>query len=98
MRVTTKPYFAARKDWRPELDFAVDDVRPFGRFGGGLFTAHPIGFIVAAALVFTAWRLPQARTFTMYSVPCGVLVGLILWLFHRKSEFPSAPSIARKSS
>src|SRR2546427_56677 len=73
-------------------------VRPFGPYGAGLFTAHPIGLLVVAAVWFMAWRLPEARWFTVCSVPLGVLVGLVLWLRKRQRTFPSPPSLARKSN
>jgi hypothetical protein len=79
-----------------EPEFDVNDVRPFGRFGAGFFTAHPVGFVIAAALVLTAWRIPAARWFTIYSLPLGALFGLGLWLYHRRCEFPSPPSLAQK--
>jgi hypothetical protein len=80
-----------------EPEFSVDDVRPFGRFGAGFFTSHPIGLVVAAALVSTAWRIPAARWFTIYSLPCGVVIGLGLWLYHRRTEFRSPPSLTHGS-
>jgi hypothetical protein len=64
------------------------DVRPYGRFGGGLFTAHPLGLVVATAIMFTAWRLPEARWFSLASFPFGVLFGIALRFFHRRDGLP----------
>ena len=92
-----------RHELRPARDRAGDDelgpdnVKPFGPYGAGFFTAHPIGLIVAVALVFVAWRLPEARWFTIYSLPFGVIVGFVLWERHRGKGFPSPPSLAPKS-
>jgi len=60
------------------------DVRPYGRFGGGLLTGHPAGLIVIAiVLVMTVWRIPETRLFFAGSVVLGMLIGLFLWLRHR---------------
>jgi hypothetical protein len=74
-----------------------DNVKPFGPYGAGFFTAHPIGLIVAVGIVFIAWGLPEARLFTVYSLPVGVIVGFVLWMRHRGKGFPSPPSLAPKS-
>jgi hypothetical protein len=60
------------------------DVRPYGRFGGGLLTGHPVGLIVIAAiLVPSFWRIPAARLFFAGSVALGCVFGFLLWLRHR---------------
>ena len=79
---------------QPEFD--ANDVRPFGRYGAGIYAVHPLGLIAAAAIVCTAWRLPAARSFSIFSLPFGVLIGLLMWLRHRNSAFPSPPSLAGK--
>ena len=85
------------RDRARDDELGPDNVKPFGPYGAGFFTAHPIGLIVAAAIVFVAWRLPEARWFTIYSLPFGVIVGLVLWMRHRGRGFPSPPSLAPKS-
>ena len=70
-------------------------VVPFGHGCVGLLTGHPVGLLVVAAVCFTAWRVPEARWFTLFSVPVGVLVGLVLWLRNRRRIFASPPSLKR---
>jgi hypothetical protein len=80
-----------------DSDPAPARVVPFGLNGAGLLTGHPVGLVVIAAVCFAAWRLPEARWFTLYSVSLGALVGLVLWLRNRKRSFASPPSLRRKS-
>jgi predicted lipid-binding transport protein (Tim44 family) len=59
-------------------------VVPFGIFGGGLLTGHPIGLvIVIGLLVMGIVGLPPFRTFFLISLFLGGVCGLILWLRHR---------------
>jgi hypothetical protein len=74
------------------------DVKPFGTYGAGTFTPHPVGLVVAAAILFTAWRIPAAQTFSILSLPVGILVGIALWMRHRRGGFPTLPSILPKSN
>ena len=71
-------------------------VLPFGHNCVGLLTGHPVGLLVVAAVCFTAWRVPEARWFTLLSVPVGILVGLVLWFRNRRRTFASPPSLKRK--
>jgi hypothetical protein len=58
---------------------------PFGNYGAGNWTGHPIGlFIVAGLLVLGFVGLPEARWFFTLAVPAGAICGLGLWLLHRK--------------
>jgi len=60
------------------------DVRPYGRFGGGVWTGHPAGLlVVAAVLVLVLWKIPAARLFFAGSVALGAVFGFFLWLRHR---------------
>ena len=73
-------------------------VLPFGTYGAGLLTGHPVGLLVVAAVCFIAWTLPEARWFTLFSLPLGALVGLVLWLRNRQKNLDSPPSLDRKSN
>ena len=59
-------------------------VVPFGRFGGGNLTGHPIGLVIVAALFFMGFvGLPQYRVFLALAVPAGAVCGFLLWYHHR---------------
>jgi hypothetical protein len=59
-------------------------VVPFGRYGGGLLTGHPIGLvIVLGVLAMGLVGLPEARWFFAGSLALGSVVGAALWLHHR---------------
>ncbi len=59
-------------------------VVPFGRYGGGEWTGHPIGlFIVLGFLLMGLVGIPEARLFFAGSLVLGGLCGLLLWLYHR---------------
>lgn len=59
-------------------------VIPFGRFGGGLWTGHPIGLVIVVGLLLMGFvGLPEARWFLALTVPLGGLCGFLLWLHHR---------------
>lgn len=60
------------------------EVIPFGRFGAGLWTSHPVGFVVAAGIVLIALiSLPEARQFLAGAVALGGVFGFALWMIHR---------------
>ena len=55
-------------------------VVPFGRFGAGLWTGHPIGlFIVAGFVLIGLIGIPEWRWFFGASVVFGGLFGYLLW-------------------
>ena len=59
-------------------------VVPFGIYGGGLLTGHPIGLGSGAGVVCMGLMgLPEARLFFAASTCLGVLLGFALWLRHR---------------
>jgi len=60
------------------------EVVPFGRYGAGLLTAHPVGLVVVLGLLLMglAW-LPEARWFFAGVLLLGGIWGLFLWLRHR---------------
>jgi len=60
------------------------EVLPFGRYGAGLYTEHPVGLLVVAAmLTVVLWRIPEARWFFAGSLLLGIVFGLCLWLYRR---------------
>jgi hypothetical protein len=68
-----------------ELD--SDDVRPYGRFGVGTFTAHPVGLLVVIAVIVIAMvGLPPARLFLAAFIVGGIF-GFFLWLRNRNRGF-----------
>lgn len=55
-------------------------VVPFGRFGAGLWTGHPIGlFIVAGMVLIGLVGIPEWRWFFGASLVLGGLYGYLLW-------------------
>jgi hypothetical protein len=60
------------------------EVLPFGRYGGGLLTGHPIGLVIVIGLLLIGLvGIPEARWFFGSSLILGGVVGLLLWLRHR---------------
>ena len=56
------------------------EVVPYGRFGAGLWTGHPIGlFIVTGLVVIGLVGIPAWRWFFGATVILGGLVGYSLW-------------------
>jgi hypothetical protein len=61
-------------------------VVPFGNYGGGLWTSHPIGlFIAVGLLAMGIIGLPEARWFLALAVPSGIICGVLMWLLYRDS-------------
>ena len=60
-------------------------VVPFGSYGAGLWTGHPIGLLIVVGLVFMGLvGLPEARWFLALAVPAGAICGFFMWLRHRE--------------
>ena len=60
------------------------EAMPFGRYGGGLLTGHPIGLvIVVGILAMGLIGLPEARLFFGASAALGGIAGFLVWLHHR---------------
>jgi hypothetical protein len=75
-----------RESAQRELD--SDDVRPYGRYGVGTFTAHPVGIVVVIAVILIAMmKLPPARPFFGATVIVGGIFGFVLWLRNRNRGF-----------
>lgn len=59
-------------------------VIPFGRFGAGLWTGHPIELVIVVGLLVMGFvGLPEARGFLALTVPLGCVCGFFLCLHHR---------------
>jgi len=60
------------------------EVIPFGKYGAGRWTGHPIGFGIALGIVLIALiGVPESRYFLAAALPLGALFGLILWRIHQ---------------
>lgn len=72
-----------------------DGVRPYGRYGVGKFTEHPVGLLVVGFVIFLVlWAVPDMWKFLAAAIVLGALIGFVLWLRHRK---PSAtPTFVHK--
>ena len=65
---------------RTNEDRHAVEVLPYGRFGGGLWTGHPIGlFIVAGILMIGLVGIPAWRWFFGATVLVGSAVAYFLW-------------------
>lgn len=75
---------AVRKADPRDSDLDPRQVVPFGVYGAGLITAHPVGLVVVLGMLFMALAaLPEARLFFLAAIPAGVVCGLLLWFRHR---------------
>ena len=60
------------------------EVIPFGRYGVGILTAHPVGLLVVIGLLLLGLiALPEARWFFGAALLLGAICGFFLWLRHR---------------
>jgi hypothetical protein len=60
------------------------EIVPFGRYGGGQWTGHPIGLVIVVGfLLMGLVGLPEFRWFFVVSLAFGGVFGLILWRIHR---------------
>ena len=56
------------------------EVVPYGRFGAGLWTGHPLGLVIVTGLVVIGLvGIPAWRWFFGATVIVGSLVGYSLW-------------------
>lgn len=59
-------------------------VVPFGYYGAGFWTGHPIGLLIVIGVLFIGFvALPEARLFFALAIPAGGIFGFFLWLLHR---------------
>jgi hypothetical protein len=57
---------------------------PFGRYGGGHWTGHPIGLLIVVGLLLMGLiDHPEFRWFFLASLALGGVFGFILWWLHR---------------
>jgi hypothetical protein len=60
------------------------EVVPFGLYGAGTWTGHPIGLLLVGAIVLIGIvGLPEVRWFLALTIPLGAVCGLALWWRHR---------------
>lgn len=60
------------------------DVVPFGKYGAGRWTGHPIGLLMVLGIVLIALiGVPESRYFLAAALPLGALFGFILWRVHQ---------------
>ena len=60
------------------------EVIPFGRYGGGFLTGHPVGLVIVLGLLLMGLiGLPEARWFFAGTLLLGSICGFFLWLRHR---------------
>jgi len=58
-----------------------------GRFGGLTVPGTPVGAIVSIGMAILCWlAIPIARPFILGTGGLGLIVGLILWWKHTKSN------------
>ena len=66
--------------WTPDSKHLV----PFGPYGAGQWTAHPIGlFIVIGLVVMGLVSRTPVSVLMFFSLLGGAVVGMFLWLYHR---------------
>jgi len=60
------------------------EVVPYGKFGGGVWTGHPIGFVVVVGILIVGLvGIPEWRWFFGATLVVGGAVGYLLWRRHR---------------
>lgn len=61
-----------------------NDVIPFGRYGAGMLTGHPIGLVIVLGILLMGLiGIPEARPFFAASAVLGTVCGFLLRLRHR---------------
>jgi hypothetical protein len=71
---------AARRTMDPNPKHLV----PFGPYGAGQWTGHPIGLVVVlGVLAMGLVAMPETRWLLLSSAAGGAILGFFLWLRHR---------------
>ena len=67
---------------------------PFGPYGAGQMTGHPIGLVIVIGILLLGLlsRTPVAFLLLASFLPGGIC-GLLLWLRHRKANEDLRPSL-----
>jgi hypothetical protein len=74
-------------------------VVPYGKFGAGLWTGHPVGLvIVIGMLVVGLVGIPEWRWFFGATVIAGSLLGYLLWRRHQALQVRAQGRIQNTSS
>jgi hypothetical protein len=67
----------------PDRDPRPEHLVPFGPYGGGQMTGHPIGLVIVVGfLLMGLVATPEISTLLFASGLGGALVGFLLWLRH----------------
>ena len=70
--------------YKRDLDPKPEHLAPFGPYGAGQWTAHPIGFfIVLGFMAMGLAAMPETRWLILASAAGGASLGLLLWLHRR---------------
>jgi hypothetical protein len=76
--------YSARKTTPHNSEPDPTEVTPFGRYGVGLLTGHPVRLLVVFGLLLMGLLgLPGARWFFEGALLLGGIFGFFLWLRHR---------------
>jgi hypothetical protein len=64
------------------------DVVPFGKYGAGRWTGHPVGaFIVGGIVLIALIGVPESRYLLVGALPLGALVGYGLMKLHEGEPY-----------
>ena len=64
------------------------DVVPFGKYGAGGWTGHPIGALIVAGIVLVGLiGVPESRYLLAGALPLGGLLGYALWKLHQREPY-----------
>ena len=76
-----------RRDWVRDRTSTEVHIVPFGPYGGGQFTGHPIGLLIVIGFIAMAFvGVPEARWFFVISLALGLAFGFFLWLHHQSNS------------
>lgn len=86
MRMLTDIRRSARKNdaHSSDSDPQPTEVVPFGRYGVGVLTGHPVGLVIVFGVLLMGFvGIPEARWFFAGAIAVGGICGFVLWLRHR---------------